>query len=376
MNSQTERFRKAAILVASLDETAATALYESFSEEDAQRLRQAVEDLADIDIEEQQAVLAEFLDDRASRVEEVGVELDDNLARRLAGLECLAPTKPVAASAPRPTGLCELTDINTESLVRCLVDEHPQTVAVVLAQLTPTRAAEVLRHWDAETRHALLDRIATLSPTPPELLREIEHELLVRIRAAAETSAAARRNEARVEAILAAAEEPVRLAWHGRRESMSPTSELGVAGPEQDEIELETVERTASVASTGAPPSVEREIATLDDAAADHVATRFSGHDERGASPLAWEDLGRFDDESLALLYASAPAEVVRLALAGADVGMIQRMRRHLGHRAARLLDRQLHRLDAVRISDIVEAQQRLGELAGRLVSEGVLGAI
>jgi len=342
MNAHNERYRKAAILVASLDETAAAALYESLSADEARMLRQAVENLTDINAEEQQAVLAEFLDARAQGSDDVGVELDDNLARRLAGFEHLAPATPPATSSPQAAGFRELAEIDPDALMQALVVEHPQTVAVVLAQLAPARAAEILQRWDAAARHELLDRIATLSPTPPELLREIGQELLARIRAKAEEVDSARHSEARVAAILAAADEPVRLAWHGRQgETTTLDADLG-----------------------------ERHVAVPSDEASARTAVQ---DDEGEAAPLAWDELGRFDDESLATLYASAPAEVVRLALAGADVGMIQRMRRHLGPRAARLLDRQLHRLDAVRISDIVEAQHRLGELAGRLMQEGVL---
>lgn len=374
MHSIPDRVRKAAILVASLDAETAAAVFASLSDEEARQLRDAVDDLVEIAGGEQAAVLAEFLSAGGNGSEMIGVELDDALAQRIAAFEPPSPEQCDAESVATAQPFRDFATMDGAELVECLQAEHPQTVAVVLAHLPPTQAADVLRRWDIASRTELLDRMAALTPTPPDLLREIAHELLARWRAHAEQRASARRNEAQVAAILAAADEPVRLAWQQRQ---AQATNVGDAL-------LENIDEADSAAHSPFRDDVfEEDVAFTSDGAelplgGVHVST--AGASVAASSSTApqwsWDDLAQFDDESLATLFAAAPAEIVRLALAGAEEGLLHRMRRHLGPRAARLLDQQLQRLDAVRLSDIAEAQRRLAALAGKLVQDGVLFAL
>ena len=70
-----------------------------------------------------------------------------------------------------------LAPFEIETLVSMLADEHPQTVAVVLAHLRPERAARVLAGFDEEAQRDLGIRVATMERTNPAAIDAIEHRL-------------------------------------------------------------------------------------------------------------------------------------------------------------------------------------------------------
>lgn len=67
-----------------------------------------------------------------------------------------------------------LQNVETEQLVNFLGHEHPQTTALVLAHLSPRKAADVLTSLDAELQNEVVYRLATMGKTSPELLRDVE----------------------------------------------------------------------------------------------------------------------------------------------------------------------------------------------------------
>ena len=71
--------------------------------------------------------------------------------------------------------------LTPEALVPLVKDEHPQTIAVLLIQLDPIIAAEVLHSLPAEVQPAIIHRIATLGPVSPPALEMLEELLNQRI---------------------------------------------------------------------------------------------------------------------------------------------------------------------------------------------------
>lgn len=92
-------------------------------------------------------------------------------------LEGLLPQGP---GAPGPS-LQALLDMQDRELFNILQDESPQTIAFVLAQLQADRMYRVLGFFEAELRGQIIECIAALEPTNPELLArtvgELKHKL-------------------------------------------------------------------------------------------------------------------------------------------------------------------------------------------------------
>jgi flagellar motor switch protein FliG len=66
-------------------------------------------------------------------------------------------------------------------LVSFLQDEHPQTIALILAYLPVSQAATILTKLPAELRGEVAERIAMMDQSPPEVIREVEGVLEQRV---------------------------------------------------------------------------------------------------------------------------------------------------------------------------------------------------
>src|SRR3989344_1271193 len=67
--------------------------------------------------------------------------------------------------------------VDAKSLSTFLVNEHPQTVAVILAHLDPEKKGEVLRRLPESLQAEVVLRMANLDNVDPELISEIDQVL-------------------------------------------------------------------------------------------------------------------------------------------------------------------------------------------------------
>lgn len=83
---------------------------------------------------------------------------------------------------PRQASTLELARwLTPRALVPLVKGEHPQTIAVLLVQLDPAVAAEVLHALPAEVQPEVVHRVATLGPVSPEAIVMLEELLSRRI---------------------------------------------------------------------------------------------------------------------------------------------------------------------------------------------------
>lgn len=315
MSQKTHSLRKAAILVASLDDEMADKLLEQMPEEQAALVRRMIVDLGDVDPREQDNVLNEFF-----RIGPAAPEPTPPVepARIPMVVDELQLGTSTALVADEETPFRFLHEAKGEKLTPILASEHPQTIALVVSHLPPDKAADVLATLASNTQVEVIRRLVVLDEANPEILREVERGLQTRI------------------------------VEHVRDERRK------VAG----------MQAVATILSA-ADPRIRREILS-------NVAI----HDRQLAGRLMpqqveFADLDSLDDTALALILDTADAEVVMLALAGAAPALVERILSQLPARDARLLRRALDTLGPTRLSDVEAAQRELGQLAQRLGAEG-----
>ncbi len=326
--------RKAAIFVASLDRKAADLLLDQMQEPLAQAVRQAILELDAIDPEEQQAIVAEFRrrvpakgPDRASSPDArrrsgfrmPGVEVDLELAKKFAppALDRPAPPPPSEAAPPASPPFRFLREAEADKLARVLAAERPQTIALVLAHLPPQHAGSVLVRLEADRQVEVIRRLVDLEETDPEILREVERGLEIRL------------------------------------SKQVPMQRRRVAGMAAVAGILEASDR-----STG-----------------DRILDNLDLYDRELADRLkpvefAFEDLLTLDDASLGAVLRAGEAEWIQLALVGAPPEWIARFLDLLPQYAARQIRHELDHLGPTRLSDVEEARARLADLAQRLAAQ------
>jgi flagellar motor switch protein FliG len=74
-----------------------------------------------------------------------------------------------------------MMELEPRYLLNLLKEEQPQTIALVLSHLKPEKASEIIGLFKPEQRDPVVERIATLGPTPVEVVDTIAEVLQRRI---------------------------------------------------------------------------------------------------------------------------------------------------------------------------------------------------
>jgi flagellar motor switch protein FliG len=321
MNLDPHGVRKAAILVASLDRAAADRLLDRIDPAEARHIRQMTMELDAIDPQEQRQVIDEFfrLRPAAPQKQPPGIELDSGLARRL-----FSPPRTFGseeARAPNPAGgppFRFLHDAEGEKLVSLLASESPQVIALVLSNIPPEQAGNVLASLPSSLQVDVVRRLVELEETDPEILQEVEQAL------------------------------ESRFSEHLLRQRRR------VAG-------------LAAVADI---------LKASDRKVGREILGNLATHDHRLAQRLCpqqldFADLGQLDEAALATVFRAAGRELAVLALIGAPPALIDRVLGHLPASEAGVLRDRLDHPGPTRLSDVEEARRQIAALAERLTLEG-----
>ena len=316
--------RKAAILVASLDQAAADLLLRQLGSERADLVRQAVAYLDETGPEERQRIVDEFrrIGPMVPSQAVSGIELD----RLPVGQTFLSATtsgarqteiSPPQVSGDNPPPFDFLRDAEDEKLARLLGDERPPTVALVLSNLPPERAGEVLSRLAPAVQIEVVRRLVDLDNTDTETLGEIEKAL-----------------EAR---------------W----------------------LQQFAVDRRLAAG----PEAVARILAACDTAARGRILGNLAAHDQTlaerfGQRTIAFEDIAQFDDAVLLAVYRSATPEILQTAFLGAPPPLIDRLVRRLPRDEAKRLRHKLAHPGPIRLSDVEEARRQIAALAQQISRE------
>ncbi len=329
-----EPVRKAAILLASLDPASADGLLRQMEPGQAAQLRAAASALEGIDEEEQQRVISEFVGRRPRSAELVppGIELVDSLRVQLQAPSDV-PGSPAAGLNPPPRGgrggstgwkpdsappFGFLDEVGVEYLSGAIAEEHPQTIALVVSHLDPHRAAEVLSALPAPTQVNVVRRMLDLGEPDPEILREVELAVEMRV-----------------------------------------------------ESELRRDRRRAAGLAT-----VLRLLKAADETHEQQILSNVTVHDEQLAGvlhhrPSGLARLEDLDERSLLTLIETADPQVTVLALAGASGELVDRVLKQFPPGEAQRLRRALSTMGPTRLDDLEEAQSRLLESARQLEAAG-----
>lgn len=67
-----------------------------------------------------------------------------------------------------------LQKVDSQNLLTFILDEHPQTIALILSHLRPAQAADIIKGLPADRQLAVTRRVATMGQTNPEIIAEVE----------------------------------------------------------------------------------------------------------------------------------------------------------------------------------------------------------
>jgi flagellar motor switch protein FliG len=319
MKSTPESIRKAALLIASLDQDTADNLIERMPAEQAAMVRSVLADLEHIDANEQEAAIDEFMGSAprsAARGTSSGAsDPHSRVAHRKFSPVRIDP--PAAGNAPHMARFRFLEHTAGEQLGPLLESEHPQTIALVVSHLPPAQAMAAISGLSPPVQADVIRRLSDIGQAHPEVLEDVELAL------------------------------ESRLGEHVRGEQRRAA---GIA--------------TVSQILDAADPSV-----------ASAIVANVSRHNPRlggqlEQQPIDFHDLMYLDGPGLALLFKEAGQELTTLALTGSDPGITARALRIFSAELAAQLSHDLENPGPTRLSDVEDARQEIIAIARRLAGQ------
>jgi flagellar motor switch protein FliG len=314
-------YEKAAILVNYLGKDALRVLFKTLDDGDIRKLlnvmakyrvvpvhvtKKVLEEYYELISESEDYIFSESPGSKDSIVEALGEER----ARGILG--------GVNQNSGNNRQLESLEMVDAKSLSTFLVNEHPQTVAVILAHLEPEKKGEVLRRLPDTLQAEVVLRMANLDHVAPELIAEIDTVL--------------------------------------KRElsSMSTVEQAALGG-------VQPVAEMLNVMDKNTETSIMSRLEEKDPLLAEEIRKLM----------FVFDDITKIDDRGIQSLLKEIPNDKLLLALKTASEDIRLKIFKNISQRAAEMLRDDLTNMGPSRLSDVEQAQQEIVNTARRLEGEG-----
>ena len=170
---------KAAILLIALGKERASQIYKHLREDEIEQLTLEIGNLTKVEADVKNQVIEEFyqLCLAQNYIAEGGIEYaKDILERALGSQKALEIINRLTSSLQvRPFDFVRKAD--PSQILNFIQNEHPQTIALILAYLQPQQAAEIISSLPQEKQVEVATRIALMDRTSPDVIKEVERIL-------------------------------------------------------------------------------------------------------------------------------------------------------------------------------------------------------
>ncbi|MFQ5589956.1 MAG: flagellar motor switch protein FliG [Phycisphaerae bacterium] len=213
-----------------------------------------------------------------------------------------------------------LARTDADNLMTFIQDEHPQTIALILSHLSASKGSEILAGLPPAKQLEVVTRIAHMENTAPEVIKEVEHGLEMRLSGVVSQTL---QEVGGVEAVA----EMLNLADRATEKSI-----------------LEALE--------GQDPDLVEQIRRL---------------------MFIFEDILLVNDKGIQAVLKEIENEDLALALKTASTELRDKIFRNMSERASDLIREDMEYMGPVRISDVEAAQQKIVDVVRRLEDAGEL---
>jgi len=312
--------KKAAILLVSLGSDVSASIFEHLSDEEIEELTLEIANLQEVDQGVKQDVVEEFyqLARAQDYIDRGGIQYARDVLQKAVGEERARDIlgRLTATLQVRPFDAIRKTD--PSQLINFIQDEHPQTIALVLAYLDPQQASEVLSSLPGEIQTEVSMRLATMDRTSPEIIKDVEDIL-----------------EQKLSSVV--------------------TEEYARAGG------IESIVDVLNSVDRGTEKNILDEMEQEDPELAEEIKQRM----------FVFEDLTLLDDQAIQLTLRQVETDDLALALKTASDQVEEKILSNMSQRAAEMLQEDMEYMGPVRIREVEEAQQRIVNVVRELEESG-----
>jgi len=312
--------QKAAIFLVALGSDVSSEIFKHLREDEIEQLTFEIARLGKIEPADRDKVLQEFQEMMMAQefISNGGIDYArDVLERALGTQKAIDIVNRLTSSLQvRPFDFIRRTD--PSHLLNFIQGEHPQTIALILAYLEPSKAAQILSGLNHQIQADIARRIAQMDRTSPDVLREVERVLERKLSSLASedfTSAGG------IDAIV----EVLNNADRG-------TEKIIIEALEEEDPEL-----------------------------AEEIKKRM----------FVFEDILLLDDRSIQKVMRDVDQQELAKALKGVEAEVQEKIFRNMSKRAAALLREDMDFMGPIRLRDVEEAQQKIVNIIRKLEESG-----
>lgn len=313
--------RKAAVLVMSLPEEQAAQVLSKLAPKQVEAVSIEIAKIGRVPTDEQEAVINEFADSNPAALGSNigGLDLAKSLVEKALGKNATDTMDNVRQSIEAmPFGF--LKKVDPQNLLTFIIDEHPQTIALILSHLNPNFGAQIIAGLPTERQLAVIRRIANMGQTNPEVIREVE------------------------------------LGLESRMSSVMSQSFENAGG-------VSSVAEILNVTDRATERSLLENLAQEDPDLVEEIRRLM----------FVFDDINKLSDKDVQTVLKNVEAAQWAMALKGASEELKQKILGNMSQRASQMLKEEMEFLGPVRLSDVEAVQQQIVDVVRRLEDTGEL---
>ena len=311
--------RKAAILLMSLPQEQAAHLLSKLNSKQVESVSIEIAKIGQVAPDEQEQAILDFAhaSPNALMGGRGGLDVARTLVEQALGKAAGTTLDNVRQSIEAvPFGF--LQKVDSQNLLTFIIDEHPQTIAVILSHVPPSQAADIVSGLPAERQLSVIRRIATMGQTSPEMVHEVERGL-----------------ENRMASVM--------------------SQQFEKAGG------IDSVAEILNVIDRPTERSLLENLAQEDPDLVEEIRRLM----------FVFEDIAKFPDRDIQAVLKNVESSQWAMALKGASEELKEKILGNMSKRASALLIEEMDYLGPVRASNVEQVQQQIVDIIRRLEDAG-----
>ncbi|MDR3563808.1 MAG: flagellar motor switch protein FliG [Negativicutes bacterium] len=312
--------QKAAILLIALGPDIAASVFKHLREDEIEKLTLEIANSRKVTQEQKDKVLVEFHQMALAKeyISSGGIDYAREIIEKALGTEkaVMIINRLTSSLQIRPFDFARKTD--PSQLLNFIQNEHPQTIALIMAYLQPEQSAAIISALPPDRQVDVAKRIALMDRTSPDIIKDVERIL-------------------------------------ERKLSSMVTQDFTAAGGVDSIVEvLNRVDRTTE-------RTIIENLEIQNPELAEEIKKRM----------FVFEDIVLLDDRSLQLVLREIESKDMSLALKASSTEVAEKIFKNMSKRAAEMLREEIQYMGPVRIRDVEEAQQKVVNVIRRLEESG-----
>ncbi|HAQ41602.1 MAG TPA: flagellar motor switch protein FliG [Clostridiales bacterium] len=171
--------QKAAAIIISLGADDASKIYKFLKEDEIEQLTYEISRLEHLEPQTMEHTLKDFYDLCLTQkvITEGGLEYARNVLEKAFGSQTAASLLERVTKTLRTKSFEFVRKSDYKNLLTIIQNEHPQTIALILSYARADQASAVIAELPKEKRIDVVERIAKMDRTSPEIVKYVEQEL-------------------------------------------------------------------------------------------------------------------------------------------------------------------------------------------------------